>query len=235
MNKFESKNIALLIAGFLTGCVPPYQAYNRPYSLDTYSSLANKESYLANYDIELVKTEPPKKSVKDSITSSIDSKFEDKKISITWQPTVLGFNFTLENKSDHSIKIVWDESVFVDEGGISHKIIHSGVKYNERNDSHPPTVIVKGGKLEDMVYPVDYVRWKEGYYSRYYSRSGEWDESPILPASEYGGSSERQKLLDQANSYIGKKLQVLLSIEYEGVSNEYLFTLEVKGVEVKKA
>ena len=65
--------------------------------------------------------------------------FEDEMIKIVWLPTSYGFDFVLSNRTDHSIKIIWDEAVFVDEKGRSKRVMHSGVKYTERNNPQPPT------------------------------------------------------------------------------------------------
>lgn len=55
--------------------------------------------------------------------------YEDDFIKIIWLPALTEFSFTLENKSDNSIKIIWDEAVYIDEDNSSLKVIHSGVKY----------------------------------------------------------------------------------------------------------
>lgn len=231
MKSFKYENVSLVFICVLSGCVPNYQT-NYSYQ-PTYSETSKKEFYYADYDISLTKVDPPKKSAKQSSIIPSKLRFDDQKISINWLPTAKQFGFLLENKSDHSIKIVWDETVFVDENAGNHKIMHSGIKFTDRGSSQPPTVIVKGGKLEDLIYPIDYASWRDGYYGKYSSSAGGWDENPIFPFTIYGEQLEKQKFTERANSYIGKTFQVLLSLEDDGVENEYLFTFQVNKVEIK--
>jgi len=58
------------------------------------------------------------------------------------------------NKSDHSIKNDW-MSRLCNENGSSQKVFHAGVKYTDRNNSQPPTTIVKGASIDDLVMPTE--------------------------------------------------------------------------------
>lgn len=229
MKSFKYVNASLVFICVLSGCVPNYQT-NYSYQ-PTYSEANKNEFYYADYDISLTKVDPPKKSAKPSPIIASELKFEDQKISITWLPRPTMFSFLLKNKLDHSMKVVWDETVFVDENGGNHKIMHSGIKFTDRGNSQSPTVIIKGGKLEDLIYPIDYASWRDGSYD--YSSPGGWDEHTILPFTVYGGNIKKQKLTENANSYIGKTFQISLLLEDEGVVNEYLFTFQVNSVQIK--
>ena len=232
----------------MSGCVPHQSnPYASAYSGAGFYSGATKDVfYYADYDISLTKVDTLKKSSKQSITGKL--KFDDPKISITRLPNPKQFVFVLENKLNHSIKILWDETVFVDENGGNHKIMHSGIKLTDRGNSQPPTVIIKGGKLEDLIYPIDYISWREGHYSKYSSSAGEWDEKPILPHAYstiqavdgvmldpmiYGGKNAQQGFIERANSYTGKILKISLSLEDNGTKNEYLFTFKVNKVAIR--
>ena len=69
-------------------------------------------------------------------------------------PKTTHFGFVLENKSENTIKIIWDEAIFIDAEEFSRKIVHSGIKYNDINSSQIPTVIAKDSKLRDAVFPI---------------------------------------------------------------------------------
>lgn len=130
--------------------------------------------------------------------------FEDEMVRILWLPTVNSFiSFTITNKTDHSIRIIWDEAVYVDVSGGSHKVMHAGVKYMDRYNAQLPSVVVRKGWLSDIILPVDNV---------YYVDSGGWKESPLLPNVE---------------KYIGKTIQVLLPLEIEGIVHEYIFVFNI--------
>lgn len=81
--------------------------------------------------------------------------YEDDFIKIIWLPALTEFSFTLESESDNSIKIIWDEAVYIDEDNSSLKVMHSGVKYIDGEKAQPLTVIAKKTKINDLVTPVD--------------------------------------------------------------------------------
>ena len=112
--------------------------------------------YQATYDINLSAVERPT-DAKDrygeqQIVSFEDKgltkyRFEDEMVEIVWLPMATEIGFELRNKTTHSMKIIWDESVYVDELGESKRIMHSGVKYIEKGNPQPPTVVVRGASV----------------------------------------------------------------------------------------
>jgi len=207
----QLKGIALfgVVMAFLTGCT----------------------TYRAYYDIGLTEVERPaqaKQRYGEQKVTQIEEEgvnkylFEDEMVKIVWIPTSSQVSFILTNKTNHSIKIVWDEAAFVDEKGISHRVMHSGVKYIDRNNPQPPSVVVRNGTITDLVIPTDNVYYVSGKY-------GGWREAPLFPAS----SVTAEELRSKAQKYVGKTIQVLLPIQIEDVVNEYIFTFEVKSVNVK--
>ena len=191
----------------LTGCIQLHTAY---------------------YNIDLKEVERPAKTKErygEQKISKINENgidkytFEDEMVKIIWLPTAQNVNFELTNKTNHSIKIIWDETVFVDPKRASHKVMHSGVKYIDRNNSQPPSVIVKNGSISDVLIPTDGVMFL----------GSSWIESPIF----LNQGTDQAQLKVSAESYIGNIIQVLLPLQIEGVINEYLFSFEVKSVVIK--
>jgi hypothetical protein len=137
-------------------------------------------------------------------------------------PKTTHFGFVLENKSENTIKIIWDEAIFIDEEEFSRKIVHSGIKYNDINNSQIPTVIAKDSKLRDAVFPSDNI-----YYvnSKYYSG---WKNTVLLPNT----SSSQEKLIKLSQNYIGKTIKILLPIQTQGVVNEYIFYFNIDDFKV---
>jgi len=85
-------------------------------------------------------------------------------------------NFSIENKTDHILKLIWDEAsigVF----GKSHKIIHSGVKFIDKGTSSPASTILPNTRVDDLALPTDNVYYREGYYGTYFSSPGGWETS----------------------------------------------------------
>ena len=151
--------------------------------------------------------------------------FEDDLIRVLWTATPEQLDFDLTNKTSHSIRIIWDKAVYVDEKGNSQRIMHSGVKYTDRNNPQPPTTVAKGATVSDLLFPAENVDWVGGPY-------GGWQIKPLFPTSSTSGSPE--DLLAQAKKYVGKSFHVLLPLEIEQTVKEYIFVFKVNHVVMGK-
>ena len=114
----------------------------------------------------------------------------------------------MENKSDNSIKIIWDEAVYIDEDNSSLRVIHSGVKYVDGEKAQPLTVIAKKTKINDLVTPVDNI-----YYS------GGWGKRPLFSVQKSAG----------------KTVKILLPIQIQETINEYIFSFKVNHTRINTA
>jgi len=181
--------------------------------------------YRVHYDIGLYKVERPTQARErygESKITKVQEKgvekyyFEDGMVKIVWIPTPEQILFILTNNTDRSIKIVWDEAAYVDENGVSHRVMHEGVKYIFRNNPQPPTVVVRKGTITDFIFPTDKVYFYNG-----------WSEDPLFPTYIVEVHKGR------VEQYVGKTIQVLLPIQIESVVNEYIFSFKINQVEVK--
>ena len=121
------------------------------------------------------------------------------------------FNFVLQNVSNSSIKIIWDEAMFVNCDGSTERVIHKGVKYSEKDGPQSATTIIKNAKWEDSVVPTNLVFYREG--SKY--TQGGWDTRSMYPI-ERGLAPGQVKLM--------------LPIQIKDVINEYIFVFDIKYV-----
>jgi len=192
---------------------------------------------LARYEIALVEVERTAQPASEYGTPSISEVFEDGQkryvfedalFRATWYAAPKDFSFLLANKSDHSIRVIWDRGVFVDDSGASHRMMHSGVRYLQRDSPQPPSVIVRDGLLNDGVLPTDCVFWKPGHY-------GGWEQKEIFGPTRTETPSSHLEFVEvfeaDARANIGRRYKVLLPIEDGGSTHEYVFVFEVKGVE----
>lgn len=85
-------------------------------------------------------------------------------IAFGMDPEELGF--VLENKGARPIRIVWDETSFIDGSGRTHRVMHVGVRYADRAQPMPPTMVPPGSRVEDIILPVSYVEWSGGRWTR---------------------------------------------------------------------
>ena len=123
------------------------------------------------------------------------------------------FSFVLKNISSNSLKIIWNEAVFVGLDGSTSKIMHAGTKYSERESDQPATVIIKGAKIDDVATPTSNVYYDEGYKIGYNTYGNGWKTKPMLP-QDYRGKE------------IGE-IRLMLPIQVKDVVNEYTFVFRV--------
>ena len=178
----------------------------------------------ASYDICLSSVESPANAKKNFgetkiVLSQEDDlskyKYEDDYISIKWFVLQTQFHFTLENKSPHSIKINWDDMSYVDINGKVGRVMHSGIKYAEKNNSQPPITVPRGATIDDILIPTDNVEY--GSYIGWYT-------NPLINATY--SSVEEMKELGVKN--IGKEMRILFPIIIENVQNDYVYTFKVE-------
>ena len=235
---------------FFVGCVSKYISYKETETTSYYPI------FIAKYSISLWRVESPEKSSErygiqkvDTISqkSEYNYSFEDDNIKILWIATSRNISFYLQNKTDHSIKIPWDEAAYVDENGFSHRVMHSGIKYIDKDKTMPPTVIVRKGFIKDIVFPTDYVYYDEGNRS-YISDPSSWEKKVLLLdyRSQYGESNVSQEDYSRDDSLafekfnkevklnIGKNYQVLLPLQIKDEINEYIFIFNFDDVTTKQ-
>jgi hypothetical protein len=221
----------------ISSCLPQSNYYDRH---ETPSPRTSFTLWIASYSFSLAKVERPEKATQRYGSQKFDTLstgkysfyFEDDMIRALWTVSTGNISFSIQNKTDHSIKVPWDEAAFIDEFGSSHRVMHSGIKYNDKQQPQAPSIIARRASIEDLVFPTDYVNWKEG--SRY--TAGKWEEKPFFPNLDFQsellpGKYSTFAQFDQAvKSKSGKTVQVLLPLQIEDVINDYIFTFKVDSV-----
>ena len=189
------------------------------------SSCGAFKSYDASYSVGLSAVESPadaKQQFGETKVVTFDEegiskyRYEDDYIDIVWYVSSKQFNFTLKNKSGHTLKINWDDVSYVDTKGQVGRVMHSGVKYAERNSSQPATTVPKGASISDILLPTDNVYYVSGQY-------GGWRESYLIPCVY----KTPEAFNAEASGYVGKTMTVMMPIMIENVQNDYTFTFNI--------
>jgi len=139
--------------------------------------------------------------------------FNDSTINIVIFGTPEQFNFELKNVSPNSLKIIWNEAAFVGLDGNTSKIMHSGVKYSQREGDQPATTVIRGAKIDDLACPTANVYYDEGVTIGYSTIGNGWKTRSMLP-----------------KEYVGKEageIRLMLPIQVKDVINEYTFVFKV--------
>lgn len=189
------------------------------------TSCGSLKNYVATYSVGLSTVESPadaKQQFGETKVVSFDEdginkyRYEDDYIDIVWYVGTKQFNFKLTNKSGHSMKINWDDVSYVDTKGQVGRVMHSGVKYTERNNSQPATTIPKGATISDLLLPTDNVYYVSGQY-------GGWRESYLFPCIY----KTPEAFNSEAPNMVGKTMTIMMPIMIENIQNDYTFTFNV--------
>ena len=205
----------------LTTSIPLYNLQNTEnpsiYRTATITKPENgvfKEDLAGHYISVLSKVEKPSNpSIRYGKTTTVEDKnitkysYVDNVIDILIFGGSSQFNFILKNVSQNSIKVVWNEAVFVDFDGTTSKIMHTGTKYSQREGDQPATPIIKGAKIEDLAAPNCNVRYSDILK--------EWVTDPMYP---------------KAPALSPGQLRLMLPIQIKDVINEYVFVFDVSYV-----
>ena len=190
-----------------------------------FTSCGALKSYVANYSVGLATVESPADAKQQFGETKVVSfneegvskyRYEDDYINIVWYVGLKQLNFTLKNKSGHTLKINWDDVSYVDVKGQVGRVMHSGVKYTDRNSSQPATTVPKGASISDILLPTENVYYVSGQY-------GGWREKYLIPCV-YNDAATRDA---QASSYVGKTMTIMMPIMIENVQNDYTFTFNI--------
>lgn len=189
------------------------------------SSCGSFKSYVASYSVGLMSVESPAdakqqfgetKVVTFSEEGVSKYRYEDDYIDIVWYVGSKQFNFTLKNKSGHTLKLNWDDVSYVDTKGQVGRVMHSGVKYTDRNNSQPATTVPKGASISDILLPTENVYFVSGQY-------GGWRENYLIPCVY----QTPEAFNAGASSLVGKTMTIMMPIIIENVQNDYTFTFNI--------
>lgn len=132
--------------------------------------------------------------------------YEDDSIRIAFAMVKAQVQFSLQNKTESAIEINWDQAAFIDFSGLSHRVIHTGTKLNDRDKPQAPATVPPTARIGDIVYPADYAEWS----------GSEWLQRPVLPPAEV--------------AYKGRTFSVFMPLKINGEPKNYLFTVKVLDV-----
>ena len=163
------------------------------------------------------------KEIKEGTIDTILSIYEDSIIKIDWGYASTQIGFDLTNKSDQTLKIIWDDAAFISQSNESSRIFHVGIKYTDRENPQPPTSVYKKTTLSDLIAPTSYTRYVSGQY-------GGWRSDPLIPIPSNVWSSK----IEYIESLLGKTMRVILPIKIDDKVIEYAFSFRTEFIAKKK-
>lgn len=152
--------------------------------------------------------------------------YTDSLIKVTWSVGVSKLNFTLKNITKSSIKLIWNDAVYVNEYGNISKVMHKGIKYIDRENDQKDNTIPAGANLDDLAQPIDNIYWYKGTNYGSGKVGAEWRAAPLFTINVKSKDFE-----DLRKSNIGAIIKIVLPIIVgEDDKYEYTFSFTVKDV-----
>ncbi len=154
-----------------------------------------------------------------------DNTYEDNDLKIKFTVGTKEVDFEIYNKTDKSVKIIWDETSFIPYGE-GKKVMHKGVKYTDRDAAQVPTSIPSKTSWSDLVVPTDNVYYKQGYYSQYVSNPGGWETHDLWLTADYNKPETDSTIMKLK----GWKYRLVMPMEVNGVKKDYTFNFEITDI-----
>ena len=134
--------------------------------------------------------------------------YEDQLMQVAFVPSDGTFWFRLQNKSEHSIQLVWDEMAYVGPSGLSSGVASGETRMMDVGQSRPPSVVPPGASLVDLAIPTTHL--VRGLYGH--------TILDFVPADSSAGG------------YEGKEIRLTFPVRVRETVNEYTFVFTLKNV-----
>lgn len=142
--------------------------------------------------------------------------YSDSNIFVMFVPTAKEIQFTLKNRSNNYIKIIWDEAIFIDFTGENSRVFHAGVRYLDRNSSIPSTSIMPDGNISDVVVPCNNISWQNDWHTNWIYP----DTSVLLDDS--------LKAVTISKGLLNSDFKIVLPININNTTIYYKFNFKLK-------
>ncbi len=139
---------------------------------------------------------------------SEDIKFQDRIISVSFAVSDQSFQMSLVNLTAYPLKILWGSADYTDVNNRSHRLMHSGVRYQDRNNAIPAQIVPARGSIQQTVMPISsvvYSQEKKGY-----------ENLPLFPLDS-----------DMAALLKGRTFYLLIPVEIDRQIIPYNFKIEI--------
>ncbi|MCK9418700.1 MAG: hypothetical protein M0R70_04890 [Nitrospirae bacterium] len=139
---------------------------------------------------------------------SQELRFRDKNISVSFAVGEHGFEMQFENLSPYDVKILWDRAEYTDMSGQTQRLMHSGVRFPDRNNPIPDQFVLSRSSVQETVIPISNVYvlpQRKGY-----------DIRPLFPVES-----------DVAAGLKGKKVILFIPVEINRQIIPYNFKIEI--------
>jgi len=133
---------------------------------------------------------------------------KDTSIAISFMIVNQSFQMSLENLTSNDIKIIWDRSQYTDENMQSHRLMHSGIRFQDRNNPIPEQIVRPHVSIQEAVFPINHVV--------FIPQKKSYDIEPLFPLDN-----------DRAAELKGRTINLFIPIENNRAITPYNFKIEI--------
>lgn len=185
----------------------------------------------AHYLFNLESVQRPKEVVSQYGIGSLEGLiFEDSLCKIVFSPEERGIGFDLTNKSNRTIKIIWDETAYVDQYKSSHRVLHLGTKFIHSDRPQPVSSVPANAMLDDLIVPADYAEWTTTTSIWFGTKTSGWEIRPLFPKTlGFFATTSINEFKAFVSSLNNESIGVFLPLKIGNYTNEYLFIFRVRA------
>jgi hypothetical protein len=85
------------------------------------------------------------------------------------------FDLTIQNKTNGDLELIWDKTLYIEDGVTKGGFMFEGVVFKDRNRPKPPDIVFAGSQFSKTIYPNVYVTYERnlGWYNKTINKPGE--------------------------------------------------------------
>lgn len=142
---------------------------------------------------------------------SDDLTYRDRVLDASFAVRERNFEVTLQNRSAKPLKVLWEQASYTDYTNRPHRIMHGGIKMQDRHNAIPPMMVPLGESVKLEIMPVTLVT-----YSR---EKKTYESKPLFPLNS-----------DVAQALKGRTFYLFLPVEMDRQIIPYNFRFQITDV-----
>jgi hypothetical protein len=96
-----------------------------------------------------------------SPVASQELRFRDKTVEVSFAVGERGFQMSFKNLSAYDIKILWDRAQYTDVNKQTQRVMHPGVRFQDRNNPIPDQIVLSRSEVQQEVIPIGKVLFSQ--------------------------------------------------------------------------
>jgi len=139
---------------------------------------------------------------------SDEIKFKDKILSLSFMIGEQSFQMSLANLTTYALKILWDRAEYTDVNNRAHRLMHSGIRPQDRNNPIPAQTVPAQGSIQQTVMPISSVIFSQ--------EKKAYENFPLFPLDS-----------DMAAGLKGRVFYLFIPVEIDRQIVPYNFKIEI--------